>query len=163
MTIVGTRLNRMRIALTAGGLAIAGVAVGLAVAVLPAGAAHATGQGPVVASRVVLVNQCNGTALVRPRSFALPGCMPSNELIGHASWTSWRSAGFGQGDLEVNNCTPSSKCGPAQYTRYPVLLVAWRAERWHGGSAYTRLTWIFTGRRRRHSAVTQTVTLRLAS
>jgi len=144
------RLTRVRALIAVGLVASAATITGTALA---ASAAPAS-------SRVVLVNQCSGKGQVRPApNIPLPGCQTSQELIGHASWTSWRSVAFGAGDLEVNNCTPSSSCGPSQYTKYPILIVAWRAERWQGGGRYfSRVTLIFTGKKPRHSAVTQTIT-----
>jgi hypothetical protein len=144
------RFTRVRVLLAVGLVASAATITGTALA---ASAAPASRQ-------VVLVNQCSGKGQVRPSpNIALPGCMTSNELIGHASWTSWRSVAFGAGDLEVNNCTPSSSCGPSKFTKYPILIVAWRAERWAGGGRYfSRVTWIYTGKKPRHSAVTQTIT-----
>lgn len=144
------RLTRVRVLLAVGLMASAATVTGTALA-----ASAAPASRP-----VVLVNQCSGKGQVRPRpNIPLPGCMTSSELIGKASWTSWGSAAFGRGDLEVNNCTPSSSCGPSKYTKYPILIVLWRAEPWQGGGRYfSRMTWIFTGKKPRHSPVTQTVT-----
>jgi hypothetical protein len=143
----------MGIIAAAAGLAVSGIVAGLVVAAAPASAGPASRQ-------VVLVNQCTGKGQVRPNpNIPLPGCMTSSELIGHASWTSWRSVAFGAGDLEVNNCSPSSSCGPSGYTKYPILIVLWRAKPWSGGGRYfTRMTWIFTGSKPRHAPVSQTVT-----
>jgi hypothetical protein len=110
----------------------------------------------------VLVNQCTGKGQVRPATLPLPGCMTSSELIGHAGWTSWRRTAFARGVLQVNNCTPSSSCGPSQYTKYPILIVLWRPEPWAGrpGADYfSRLTWILTGPRPRHAGVTHTLVM----
>jgi len=88
--------------------------------------------------------------------------MTSSELIGKVRWTSWRSVAFGSGALEVNNCTPSSSCGPSMYTKYPILIVLWRAEPWagqHGEDYFSRLTWIFTGKRPSHAPLTHTLTM----
>ena len=150
------RYHRVRIALAAGVLAASGTVAGLVVAAGPA-SAH-----PVAAPRVVLVNQCSGKGQVRPGTVPLPDCMTSSELIGHAHWTSWRSTAFGSADLEVNKCTPSSSCGPSKYTRYPILVVLWRARPWAGKAGedyFTRMTWIYTGRRPHHAAVTNTIAL----
>jgi hypothetical protein len=133
---------------------------GLASAATITGTALAATAAPAASHQVVLVNQCTGKGQVRPGpNIPLPGCMPSNELIGKARWTSWGSAAFGSGDLEVNNCTPSSSCGPSKFTKYPILIVMWRARPWQGGGRYfSRMTWIFTGKRPAHTAVTHTVT-----
>jgi hypothetical protein len=123
------------------------------------GIALAASTASAASGQVVLVNQCTGKGQVRPSTIPLPGCMTSSELIGHGSWTSWRSVAFGRGDLEVNNCVPSSSCRPSQYTKYPILMVLWRAKPWQGGGRYfSRMTWIFTGKKPHHSAVTNTVT-----
>jgi len=145
------RLTRTRVLLAAAVVASAATIAGTA---LTASAA------PVASHQVVLVNQCDGKGQVRPHpNIALPGCMTGNELIGKAHWTSWGSAAFGSGDLEVNNCTPSSSCGPSQFTKYPILIVLWRAEHWQGGGRYfSRMTWIYTSNRPPHSKVTNTIT-----
>jgi len=148
------RLTRMRI-MAAAGLAACGVVTGIVVAATPA----AAGPASAAAARVVLVNQCTGKGQVRPTeaTLPLPGCMPSNEFIGHPTWTSWRSVAFGSGNLEVNSCTPS--CAAGKYIKYPILIVLWRAEKWQGGGRYfSRMTWIYTGKKPRHAAVTNTVT-----
>lgn len=155
------RLTRVRIMAAAAVFAASGVVAGIVVAATPAAAGPASaGSASAAAARVVLVNQCSGKGQVQPRpNIPLPGCMTGNELIGKASWTSWRSVAFGSGDLEVNNCNPSSSCGPSQFTKYPILIVLWRARPWQGGGRYfSRMTWIFTGNKPRHSAVTNTVT-----
>jgi hypothetical protein len=150
------RLRTMRTAWTAGLLAVAGTAAGITLAAAPASA------GPAATPKVVVVNQCSGKGQVRPSLMPLPACMTSSELIGHLKWTSWGSVAFGRGDLEVNNCNPSSSCGPSKYTKYPILTVLWRAKPWAGKKGedyFSRLTWIFTGKRPRHTRVTQTVTM----
>jgi hypothetical protein len=149
------RLTRARILVAAGVVAAAATVAGSVLAAAPASA------GPTV-SQTVLVNQCTGGGQVRPGTIALPACMPANELIGHAKWTSWGlSAAFGSADLEVNNCTPSASCGVNQFTKYPILIVTWRAEPWRGAKGedyYSRMTWIFTGKRPKGIPVTQTIT-----
>ncbi len=156
------RLTQMRAAATAGLLAVAGAAAGITIVAAPASAGPATSSVP-AATRVVLVNQCSGKGQVRPSpNVPLPDCMTSSELIGRVKWTTWRSVAFGAGDLEVNNCTPSSSCGPSKYTKYPILMVLWRAKPWAGQKGddyFSRLTWIFTGKRPRHAPVTQTITM----
>jgi hypothetical protein len=144
------RLTRVRVLL----------AVGVASAAMITGTALAASAAPAASHQVVLVNQCTGKGQVRPGpNIPLPGCMPSNELVGKAHWKTWGSAAFGSGDLEVNNCTPSSSCGPSKFTKYPILIVLWRAEPWQGGGRYfSRMTWIYTGKRPRHAGVTHTIT-----
>jgi hypothetical protein len=148
------RLTRMRTAVTAGVLAVAGTGTAVALAASPASA------GPVVAPKLVLVNACTGAGQVRPGTYE-PGCMPSNEFFAGLKWVSWRSAAYGSGTLKVNNCDPSSSCGPSKFTKYPVLTVLWRAEArpGHPGQDYfSRLTFIFTGKRP-HGPAAQTMTL----
>ncbi len=143
---------RARVMLAAGLIAAAGAVTGTVLAAVPASAA----SGP-----VVLVDPCHGRGLVRPAVYDI-GCMPSNEFVSNLSWTSWRSVAFGGGILRVNNCTPASSCGPAKFTRYPILTVLWGAKPWphHPGRDYfSRLTWIFTGKRPAHTPVSQTFTL----
>jgi hypothetical protein len=146
----------MGIVAAVSGLAASGIVAGIVVAATPASAGPASAS----AAKVVLVNQCSGKGQVQPKpNIPLPGCMTGNELIGKASWTSWHSVAFGSGDLEVNNCVPSSSCGPSQYTKYPILIVLWRAKPWQGGGRYfSRMTWIYTGKKPHHAAVTNTVT-----
>jgi hypothetical protein len=147
------RLTRLHVVLAAGVVAVSGSIAGAAM-----GSAQASPNA--AAPHVVLVNQCSGKGQVRPLgNVPLPGCMTSSELIGRVKWTSWASSAFGSGDLEVNNCTPSSKCGPSKFTKYPVLIVLWRPEKWAGKKGddyFSRMTWIFTGKRPKHAPVTQT-------
>lgn len=145
------RLTRVRVLLAVGLVAAAGTISGTALAASAA---------PAASHQVVLVNQCTGKGQVRPHpNIPLPGCMTSNELIGKAHWTTWGSTAYGSGDLEVNNCTPSSSCGPSKFTKYPILIVLWRAKPWQGGGRnFSRMTWIYTGKRPRHAAVTNTIT-----
>ncbi len=143
------RLTRTRAALAAGLIAAAGTVTGAVLAAGPAAAA----SGP-----VVLVN-CAGHGQVRPAIYDI-GCMPSSEYVGGLHWTSWRAVAFGGGDLKVNDCTPT--CAQGKYISYPILTVLWRAQPWpgHAGRAYfSRLTWIFTGKRPAHVRVSQTFTL----
>jgi len=149
------RLSHARVLLAVGAAAAVGTVAGSVLAALPAAA------GP-AATTYVLVNQCSGKGQVRPSpNIPLPVCMPSNELIGHAKWTSWGSVAFGSGELEVNNCTPSASCGPSKFTKYPILIVAWRPEPWAGAKGddyFSRVTWIYTGKKPKNAGVTQTVT-----
>jgi hypothetical protein len=134
------KVNRVTVGLSAVLVAAASTATSAALAVTATSAR--TGQ-------VVLV-QCGGVGQVRPASTDEPGCMPSNEFIAGLSWTTWRSAAFGSGTLRVNNCILSSSCGPAKFTRYPILVVLWRPKPWPhhpGGRHFTRMTVIFTGKR----------------
>jgi hypothetical protein len=145
------KLTRARAMLAAGLIAAAGTLTGT---VLTAGAASAASP------QVVLVG-CHGGGLVRPTVYDI-GCMPSSEFVSNLSWTSWRSVAFGGGVLRVNNCTPASSCGPGKFTRYPILVVLWRAQPWPhhpGRDHFSRLTWIFTGNRPAHTPVSQTFTL----
>jgi hypothetical protein len=149
------RYTRARAAWTAGLLAVAGTAAGVTLAAAPASA------GPAAAPQVVLV-QCHGQGQVKPSSTDRPGCMHSNEFIDSMKWTSWRSVAYGSGVYRVNNCTPSGSCGPAQFTKYPMLIVLWRAEAWPGHSGrdyFTRMTVIFDTTKRPHGPVAQTMTL----
>jgi len=145
------KLTRARAMLAAGLIAAAGTLTGT---VLTAGAASA-------ASPQVVLAGCHGGGLVRPAVYDI-GCMPSSEFVSNLSWTSWRSVAFGGGVLRVNNCTPASSCGPGKFTRYPILVVLWRAQPWPhhpGRDHFSRLTWIFTGNRPAHTPVSQTFTL----
>jgi hypothetical protein len=147
------RLTRVTVLLAAGLVAVAGTAAGTALAAPSAPAAHA---------RPVVLVQCNGKGQVRPAGTDRPGCMPSNELITGFSWTSWRSAAFGAGTLRVNNCTPSSSCGPSKFTKYPFLVVLWHSKpcAHHPGQRFfSEMTLIFTGKRP-PGPVAQTIGLR---
>jgi hypothetical protein len=128
-----------RVSTAAGALALAGAAIA-GVTTLGAGPASA-GAGQTVA-----VN-CQGHGQVRPSGFDNFGCMASQEFLTNLSWTSWQSVAFGQGDLKVNQCTPS--CAQGHYAKFPVLTVLWRSRPWpgHAGQQYfTRITMIFTGK-----------------
>src|SRR5260370_31057702 len=121
------KFTRARAMLAAGLIAAAGTMTGT---VLAAGAASA-------ASPPVVLVGCHGGGLVRPAVYDI-GCMPSSEFVGGLSWTSWRSVAFGSGVLSVNNCTPSSSCGPRKFATYPILVVLWRAAPGppHAGRSY---------------------------
>lgn len=143
------KLTRARALLGAGLIAAAGAASATVLTAVPAAAAS---------SQVVLVN-CAGHGTVRPAVYDI-GCMPSSEYVAGLTWTSWRSVAFGSGTLKVNDCTPT--CAQGKYVRYPILTVLWRGEAWphHPGRDYfTRLTWIFTGKRPAHVPVSQTFKL----
>ena len=132
------RLTRVRVLLAAGLLASAATITGTALAASAA---------PAASGQVVLV-QCNGVGQVKPSATDQPGCMPSNELIPKLKWASWTSSAFATGVVAVNNCTPSASCGPSKFTRYPILVVLWKAAAWpgHAGRSYfTRMTIILSG------------------
>jgi len=145
------RFSRLRLSIAAGLLAVAGAASATLVAAAPASAR---------ASQFVVVG-CNGRGQVRPAGFDNFGCMPSQEFLTGLTWTSWRSVAFGQGTLKVNQCTPT--CARGKFAAFPVLTVLWRARpRPHhpGQEFFTRLTWIYTGKRPvPHSPATATFTL----
>ena len=150
------KLDRTRIIMLSGLLALAGTAGG---AVATAG--PATAEPSAAAARQVVLVNCAGTGQVRPARFDNFGCMPSQEFLAGLNWASWRSTGFGQGNLEVNNCTPN--CAQGTFIKYPVLTVLWRARprpRHAGQQYFTRLTWIYTGKRpTKHAPATETFTL----
>jgi hypothetical protein len=144
------KLTRARAVLAAGLLTAATTASAI---VLTAGPASARSSQVVVAA-------CTGHGQVRPTRIDGFSCMAS-EFVAGLHWTSWQTAAFGHGQLNVNNCIPT--CAQGTYLKYPILAVLWRARPWpqHPGRAYfTRLTWVFTGKRPlRHSPVAQTVRL----
>lgn len=166
------RITQIRAAVAVAALAMAGTGVAAGLAIAPASAApasasaasaHPASASGASATKVVLVNQCTGKGQVKPNgNIPLPGCMTSSELIQHASWTSWTSVAFGKADFTVNNCTPSSSCGPSKYTKYPVLMVLWKAKHWTGGTGhedyFSRMTVIFTGKRPHRQGPTMTIT-----
>jgi hypothetical protein len=128
----------------AAGLATAATAA--TAVVLVAGPASAGPTASAGSKPVVLVN-CNGGGLVKPGTYDV-GCNPSQELVTGLSWTSWKSTAYGSGTLKVNDCNPS--CAAGHYIKYPILVVLWRAapQPHHAGQKYfSRLTWIFTGKR----------------
>lgn len=132
------RLTRVRVLLAVGLVAAAGTISGTALAASAA---------PAASHQVVLV-QCNGAGQVKPSATGQPGCMPSNELIPKLKWASWTRSAFATGVVAVNNCNPSSSCGPSKFTRYPILVVLWKAAAWpkHAGRDYfTRMTIILSG------------------
>ena len=137
------RFKSAQTAFGAGLATVAGVATAI---VLAAGPASAGAAAPAGAKPVILVN-CNGSGLVKPGTYDV-GCMPSQELVSGLSWTSWKSTAYGSGTLKVNNCTPS--CAAGHFVKFPILVVLWRAapQPHHAGQSYfSRLTWIFTGKR----------------
>ena len=142
------RLTRVRAFLAAGMLALTATATTTALAASSASAG----------SRQVVVVNCAGHGQVRPAGYNV-GCI-ANEFLTGLRWTSWGSVAFGGGALKVNDCTPT--CAQGKYVKYPILTVLWRARPWphHAGSAYfSRLTWIFTGKRPGHVPAAQTITL----
>ena len=150
------RLTRVRLMLAVSGLVVSGTVAGTVLAASPASAL------PTATAPVVLINYCGDHGTVRPATEDLPGCMPSNSFIASMRWTSWRSVAYGSATFKVNNCTPSSSCGPSQFTKYPILTVLWRAESWpgHAGRKYfSRLTVIFTGVHHPHGPAAQTIVL----
>jgi hypothetical protein len=151
------RFTRLRIVLAAGLVAVAGFTATTALAATPATARPAASAAK--APTVVLVNQCTGKGQVKPSpTIPLPECMPSSVYIGKASWTSWASVAFGAADLVINNCTPS--CAGGKYIKYPILIVLWRAEPWKGKKGedyFSRMTWIYTGKRPSRVPLTNTV------
>jgi hypothetical protein len=145
------RFTRTRVFATAGLMTLAGTASATMMAASPASAAS---------SQVVVVS-CHGHGQVKPAAFYNFGCMPSQELLAGLSWSSWNSVAFGHGNLEVNNCTPT--CAQGRFVKYPILTVLYRAEPrpQHAGQKYfSRLTWIYTGKRpTAHAPATVTLTL----
>jgi hypothetical protein len=145
------RLTRTATFAAAATMAVAGTATATLATAGPASARS---------SQVVVVN-CADHTQVRPGQFDNFGCMPSNESLTGLRWTSWASTAYGHGSLKVNNCNPN--CAEGKFINYPVLTVLWRAtpRPHHAGQEYfSRLTWIFTGKRpAAHDPVTQTFTL----
>ncbi|HEX9624312.1 MAG TPA: hypothetical protein VF979_08045 [Streptosporangiaceae bacterium] len=77
-----------------------------------------------------------------------PPIAPRQEFVAGLSWTIWKSAACGSGTLKVSNCNPT--CASGHFIKYPILVVLWRAAPvpHHAGQRYfSRLTWIFTGKR----------------
>ncbi len=142
------RFDRVRVALAAGLMTLAGTTTAAVLTAAPASASS---------SQVVVVN-C-GHGVVRPAQYDI-GCMASQEFLAQLRWTSWTSVAFGGGVLKVNDCTPT--CAQGKYIKYPVLTVLWRAKPWPGHSGrqyFSRLTFIFTGKRPAHNPVTETLSL----
>jgi hypothetical protein len=142
------RLTRMRITVAAGLLAASGTPAATAVAVAPASAGSTT---------VVMVN-CAGQGQIRPGGYDI-GCT-ANEMLATLHWQTWRGTAYGNGVLKVDDCTPT--CAQGKYIKYPVLTVLWRPKAWpgHPGHRYfTRVTWIFTGKRPGHARAAQTLSL----
>lgn len=138
-------LTRARSFLTAGLVAATSLTTA---AVLIAGPASAKPAAPFSTKPVVLVNPCPPKqGLVRPSTYKI-GCMASQQFVSGLSWTNWKSTAFGSGTLKVNSCNPS--CAAGKFNKFPILVVLWRAQPWphHSGRQYfSRLTWIFTGKR----------------
>ena len=142
------RLTRIRIAVTAGLLALSGTVAATTLAIVPASA---------VSSPVVMVS-CAGQGQVRPGSYDV-GCT-ANELLRTLHWQTWRGTAYGNGVLKVDDCTPS--CAQGKYIDYPILTVLWRPVSWPGHPGrrhFSRLTWIFTGKRPAHARAAQTLSL----
>ncbi len=137
------RVKSAYAAFAAGLATAAGVATAI---VLAAGPASAVPTATASAKPVILVS-CNGGGLVKPGTYDV-GCNPSQELVTGLSWTSWKSTAYGSGTLKVNTCNPS--CAAGHFAKFPILVVLWRAvpQPHHASQDYfSRLTWIFTGKR----------------
>lgn len=137
------RLKIAQACFAAGAATLAGAATAV---VLAAGPASAGSAAPAKSHPVVLVS-CNGAGLVKPATYDV-GCMPSQEFVSGLTWTSWQSTAYGSGTLKVNDCNPS--CAAGHFVKFPILVVLWKAAPWphHAGHQYfSRLTWIFTGKR----------------
>ncbi|HVB46478.1 MAG TPA: hypothetical protein VNF47_27735 [Streptosporangiaceae bacterium] len=154
------RLTPARTLLAAGLTALAGTASAVFLVAGPASAGPtAAGTASPAVTLPVVLTDCHGHSLVRPRTYDL-FCMESNEYLAGLKWTTWTSAAFGGGVLKVNSCIPS--CARGRYVNYPILTVLWRAQPWpnHPGRRhFTRLTWILTGKRPAGAAVTRTFKL----
>jgi len=138
----------MRITVAAGLLAVSGTLAATAVAA-PASAGSTT---------VVMVN-CAGQGQIRPGGYDI-GCT-ANEMLATLHWQTWRGTAYGNGVLKVDDCTPT--CAQGKYIKYLVLTVLWRPKAWpgHAGQRYfTRVTWIFTGKRPGNARAAQTLSLR---
>ena len=156
----------------ASGLAVGGLALGLALSA-NATAAHpvATIAAPYVRPAPAVVFDCPGQrAVVEPKTFILT-CADYNSYLGKLSWTSWTPGlASAMGVLAENDCLPY--CAAGHFRSYPAVVV-FRGEaavKNHPGEhCYTMMAIILTGPRPRYydylthkwvtTPVTQTSTL----
>jgi hypothetical protein len=156
----------------ASGLAVGGLALGLALSASATPAHPVAGiSAPYVRSAPAVVFDCPGhSALVEPKTYILT-CADANSYLGKLSWTSWKPGlASAEGVLEENDCTPY--CAAGHFHSYPAVVVFWgdaTVKNHPGERCYTAMTVILTGQRPRYydylthtwvtAPVTQTSTL----
>lgn len=141
------RLLRRVLAVCSIMLSTAAVAVAGAVPAQAAAAARLPSSPSAAAAgrRIVLVD-CAGHGLVRPRTFVL-ACADGNDYLARLRWARWGATSRGRGNDWVNSCVPD--CVQGKFHRYPVRVRAWRARPRpdHASQRYlSRLTLTFTKR-----------------
>ena len=92
---------------------------------------------------------CNSKPVVTPSTFTI-ACADAGIGVQDLHWTSWTpKLASGHGTFWGNDCTPD--CADGHFDYYPSLEVLWGSARVKGHPAerrYTRLTVIFTGKKR---------------
>jgi hypothetical protein len=118
-------------------------------ATTPAAAARAVPADRTVAmgTRTVAID-CQGKAVVRPRSYTL-ACADGNDYLSKLTWTSWTpKLASGYGTEQLNDCQPN--CAEGRFHAYPVLTVFWGSAAVPGHPRerrYTEITLVYTGAR----------------
>lgn len=147
-------MNRMRIWAVAAGIGVLVVSAGTALAATGHGAARPA--VPAARDRVVMIN-CSGKAVVRPRSFLL-ACADANANLTKLQWTSWRPGlASAKGDLTINACIPS--CAEGTFYTDRVVLMAWgtgQVPHHPREYRYRHITTVYIGRRPPHIPRTMT-------
>lgn len=140
--------TRMRVAgaILTGIIAAGGGGAALASSGAPAAAGtHAAAAN---APRYVVLD-CNFKPVVAPSTFVIT-CADAGIGVRDLHWTSWTpKLASGHGTFWENDCTPN--CAEGHFHYYPSLEVLWGSATVKGHPAdrrYTRLTVIFTGKKR---------------
>ncbi len=137
----------------ASGLAVGGLALGLALSASATPAHPVAGAAaPYVRPAPPVVFDCPGrSALVEPKTYILT-CADANSYLGKLSWTSWTPGlASAKGVLEENDCTPY--CAAGHFRSYPAVVVFWgdaTVKNHPGERCYTAMTVILTGQRPRY-------------
>jgi hypothetical protein len=112
---------------------------------------HATSSTKAMVARAprYVVLDCSFKPVVEPSTFTI-ACADAGIGVRDLHWTSWTpKLASGHGTFWENDCTPN--CAEGHFHYYPSLGVLWGSARVKGHPAerrYTRLTVIFTGKKR---------------
>lgn len=142
--------TRVAAAVFAGLVAAGGGGAALASSGTPGGThAAATAQAAVAKAPRYVVLSCSFKPVVKPSTVTI-ACADAGTGVQDLHWTSWTSKlASGHGTFWQNDCTPNCAAGHFHY--YPSLEVLWGSATVKGHPAdrrYTRLTVIFTGKKR---------------
>jgi hypothetical protein len=143
---MNTRMRGAAAIFAAGIIAAAGGGAALASSGTPA---TASTQAATAAIPRYVVLDCSLKPVVTPSTFVV-ACADNGMGVEGLHWTSWTpKLASGYGTVWANDCTPN--CADGHFHYYPSLEVLWGSATVNGHPAdrrYTKLTVIFTGKRR---------------